>query len=459
MKKYKVDMTHGPLLGKIIRFAIPLILANVMALLFHAADLIVVGRFASSEAMAAVGAAPAFPTLMLNLFWGIASAVNVLVARYTGAKDRRNVSDAVHTSIAVAIIGGLFMMVLGLIITKPVLHLMAVPADIMDDAALYMWIWCLGIPFMILYSFGSAVLRAIGDTRRPLIFMMIAGVVNVLLNLFFVLVCKMDVAGVAIATKLSNVVSAVLVLRVLYKTRDNYRLVFKRIKIKWFILKDLFRIGIPAGVQGMLYSVSNIIIQSTVNSFGAMAIAGNTAALSLEGMVHAAFGAFGLAVVSFVGQNHGAKRYKRVVRCIWLCLMCGFVTFAVLGGIEFIFKRQLLGVYNSNPTVIEWGVLRMNYQLTFYFLVAGIDILVGALRGLGHSLGPTIISLLGACAFRVFWVFFIFPLDPRMENLMISYPVSWALVFVVTGIMLFVVCRKLLKNARFPRHKENAAAA
>ena len=452
-KKYQVDMTNGPLLGKIIRFAMPLMMANAMSLMFNAADLIVVGRFADSGAMAAVGAAPGFNNLLLNLFWGVASAVNVLVSRYTGAKDRKNIFSSVHTSIAVALIGGILMCILGVAITRPMMHWMAVPAEIFDKACLYTWICCLGIPFMVLYSFGSAVLRAIGDTKRPLTYMMIAGTVNVGLNLLFVIVFKMDVAGVAIATKLSNVLSAILVLRALNVSREQYRLVWKRLHIKEHIVKELFRIGVPAGVQGMMYSISNMIIQSTINSFGKQAIAGSTAALSIEGVVHVAFSSFGLAVVSFVGQNNGADKPKRVIRSILLCLSCACVTAFVLGGAALALKRQLLGIYNPDSAVIDWGVIRMNYQLPFYFMVASIEVLTGSLRGLGYSLGPTIISLFGACAFRVLWILFIFPHDPRMQNVMISYPVSWALVAAGTGIMLIFVCRKMVRKSKQRRRE------
>lgn len=448
VNKYKIDMCNGPLLKKIIQFAIPLMMANIMALMFHAADLIVVGRFASAKAMAAVGAAPGFTNLMLNLFWGIASGVNVLVARYIGAKDEKNVFRTVHTAISIACIGGVFMMILGLIVTGPMLELMAVPADIMGKAKIYYWIWCLGTPFMVLFSFGSAILRAVGDTKRPLIYMVVAGIVNVVLNLIFVIVFKMDAAGVAIATKISNLVSAVLVLRALVCTQEQYRLFFKKLHIHWGIFKEMFRIGIPAGVQGMFYSISNIIIQSSINFFGYQAIAGSTAALSLEGVVHTAFGAFGLAVVSFVGQNHGAKKYKRVMRSIFLCLGCGCSIAIVLSALELLFKRQLLAIYNPDPQVIEWGVLRMNYQLTFYFLVAAIEVIAGALRGLGHSFRPTIVTLFGACVLRVAWVFFIFPHYKTMENLMISYPISWAIVGLINGTMLFVICRNMLKRAK-----------
>ncbi len=444
-------MCHGPLLGKIIKFSVPLMLTNALSLMFHAADLIVVGRFAPGEAMAAVGAAPAFTMLMLNLFLGVSSAVNVLVARYTGAKDKENLFHTLHTAVAVACVGGGVMAVLGLLITRPVLHLMAVPEAIMDKASLYLWIWCLGIPFMILYSFGSAILRSIGDTKRPLIYMTSAGIINVLLNLFFVLVCKMDVAGVAIATKLSNVVAAVLVLRSLKSCSPEYRIQWKKLHFYWPVLKELLRIGLPAGVQGMLFSFSNVIIQSTINCFGWQAIAGSTAALSIEGMIHTTFTAFALAVVSFVGQNHGGRQYKRIMRSIFICLGCAVSFALVLTGICHLFKEELLSIYNADPEVIKWGLIRINYQLTFYFLLAIMEIVGGALRGLGYSLLPTIVTLLGACAFRVFWVFAIFPLNPCMESLMISYPVSWVLVFSVNGTMLFIICRRMLIRASHRR--------
>ena len=446
-KKYKIDMTHGPLFGKIVKFAIPLMLSNMLTLMFHAADLIVLGQFAPSEAMAAVGAAPAFTMLMLNLFFGVSAGVNVLVARYTGAQDKQSLFHTIHTAMAVAVGGGLFMVIFGLLITKPVLQWMAVPAEIMDKACLYLWIWCLGIPFMIIYSFGASILRSIGDTKRPLIFMASAGVLNVLLNLFFVLVCKMDVAGVAIATKLSNVLSAVLVLHALATGDEDYRIFWRKIRLNWPIFKEMLRIGLPAGVQGMLFSFSNLIIQSTINSFGWHAIAGSTAALSLEGMVHTSFTAFALAVVSFVGQNHGARKYKRIIKSIFICLGCAVSMALILTAVTHLFKNQLLGFYNPDPKVIHFGTIRLNYQLTFYFILAIMEIISGGLRGLGYSFAPTIVTLMGACAFRVAWVFTIFPLNRCMENLMISYPASWLLVSLVNGVMLFVICRRMLIRA------------
>ena len=441
-------MCHGPLSGKIIRFAIPLMMANLLTLMFHAADLIVLGQFADSKSMAAVGAAPAFTNLLLNLFWGVSAGINVLVARFTGAKDSKNVSRTVHTAAAIGCYGGIFMTVLGLVITKPVLRMMMVPDEIMDQAALYMWIWCLGIPFMIFYSFGSAVLRSIGDTKRPLIFMVIAGIVNVVLNMIFVICFKWDVAGVAVATKLSNVLSAVLVLRALAHTGGAYAVTWRKFRITWPILKEMLMLGLPSGVQGMLFSVSNIIIQSSINKFGAYAIAGSTAALQLEGMVHTSFTALALAVVSFVGQNHGAKKYKRIMRSILLCMTYAVSLAIILIAVFHVFKRPLLAIFNPDPKVIEWGLIRINYQMTFYFLLALMEVISGSLRGLGYAFGPTIVTLMGACVFRVFWVFFIFPHYGTMENLMLSYPVSWTLVCLVNGVMLFVICRRMLKRAK-----------
>ncbi len=440
-------MCHGPLFSKIVRLAVPLAMANALALMFHAADLMVLGHFASADAMAAVGAAPAFTTLMLNLFWGIGSGVNVLVARYTGAKDKLHLEKTIHTAILFAIAGGIVLAVAGCFITKPVLRMMEVPEGIFDKACLYLWIWCLGSPFMILYSFGSAILRAVGDTKRPLIYMSIAGVVNVLLNLFFVTVCKMDVAGVAIATKISNALSAILVLAALARSKEDYQFFWKKLTFYFPVFKEMLRIGIPAGVQGALFSLSNMIIQGTINSFGSDAIAGSTAALSLEGIVHAGATAFALAAMSFAGQNHGGRQYKRIMKSIYICLACSCCVMVIGGGIILLFHTQFLSIYNPDPEVIKWGTIRLFCQLTFYPLLAIMEVENSALRGLGHSFWPMIITLMGACVFRVIWVFTIFPHYKTMSNLMISYPVSWLLICIVNGILLIWVCRRMLIRA------------
>lgn len=445
-KKYQIDMCHGPLFSKIVFFSLPLMASNVMGLMFHAADLMVLGHFAPVESMAAVGATNGLTVLILNIFYGISTAVNVYTARYIGAKDREGVSQTVHNAVAISLYGGVVWAVISILLTKPLLRMMMTPENILDKAALYMWIFCIGSPALIAYSFGSAILRATGDTKRPLLYMLFAGILNVLLNLFFVLVCKMDVAGVAIATKFSNVVAATLVLRALMKANDETRLVWKKVKIYWKNFWDLLRLGVPAGIQGAMFSVSNVIIQSSVNSFGGIAIAGNTAVQSLEGMAHVACSSYYLSAISFTGQNYGAKKYKRMLRCIFLCIGCTIVASLLLGGGFFLFGKQLIGIYNPDPEVIRWGLIRARFLLTTYFLCGIMEVITASLRGLGYSLGPTIVTLLGVCVFRVFWAWVIFPMDPTLERLLISYPISWILVSIVNGIMLYVICRKLFRN-------------
>ncbi|MBO5724954.1 MAG: polysaccharide biosynthesis C-terminal domain-containing protein, partial [Lentisphaeria bacterium] len=311
---------------------------------------------------------------------------------------------------------------------------------------LYMWIFCIGSPCLITYNFGSAILRATGDTKRPLIYMIIAGILNVLLNLFFVLVCKMDVAGVAIATKFSNLVAAALVLRALMKANDDTRLIWKKVRIYWKNFLDILRMGIPAGIQGSLFSISNVIIQSSVNSFGWVAIAGSTAVQSLEGMAHVACSSYYFSAISFTGQNYGAKKYKRILRSIFICIFCTVVASLLLGGGFFLFGKQLIHIYNPDPEVIRWGLVRARILLTTYFLCGVMEVVTASLRGLGYSMGPTIVTLLGVCVFRVLWVWVIFPMDPTsLTLLLISYPISWVLVAVINGLMLYLVCKKMFR--------------
>ena len=449
--KYNIDMTHGPLFSKIILFTIPLIVTNVMQLMFHAADLIVLGQFADPKAMAGVGATNGLTTFMINLFLGLSTGVHVLTARYTGAKDPRNVARTVHTSMAVAFYGGIFMAAIGFALCRPILRLMATPEVILDKACIYMWIYCAGMPFVIIYNFGSSVMRAMGDTRRPLIFMLIAGVTNVLLNLFFVLVCHWDVAGVAVATKISNAVSAVLVLRVLTQARDSSRLFWSRLKIHRGTFIDLLKIGLPAGLQGCCFSIANITIQSTINSFGPMAIAGNTSSQSLEGIVNTCNHAAYTTAISFVGQNHGAKKYKRIMKSIIYVAI--FVMFIGVVGWGFYFcGRSLLNIYNPNPEVIRFGMMRFQIMMMTYFLCGFMNDVTGALRGLGYSIAPTIVTLTGACFFRIAWILLIFPLKPTMQTLIFSYPSSWTMVTIINGILLFFVLRKMFREKAGKTH-------
>ncbi|MBQ6351965.1 MAG: MATE family efflux transporter [Lentisphaeria bacterium] len=450
--RYKIDMCHGPLFGKILRFSIPMMAAYVMQFLFNAVDLVVVGRYASADAMAAVGSCSSLVSTILSVFFGLSVGANVLVARYIGAKDRLRLFRSVHTAVAIALYGGVLLAAVGWVIAAPMLALMRPPPEVMPKAVLYVRLYCAAIPFILLYNFGSSILRADGDTRRPLYYMIVSGIVKTGLNLFLVRVFHWDVGGVAVATLLANAVSSSLVLRALVGMRDGCRLYPKRIRFYWRNFIDNLRIGIPAGVQGSLFGVSNVIIQSTVNSFGAEAMAGTAAAASLESIVYVAFISYYFSAISFVGQNHGAKKYKRIVKSIWYCLLLGVVSSALTGAAVLFWERPLLAIYNPDPGVIHWGVIRLKYLVMVYYLCAIMEVLNGALRGLGHSLTPMVVTILGACFFRVAWVLWIFPLRPTMDTLLISYSVSWILVSVVNGVILTFICRRMLRDAAAHRN-------
>lgn len=451
-KKYQIDMCHGSLFRQIFQFSIPLIGMNLMTLLFHAADLIVLGQFAPKDvrtaATAAVGATSALSVLLLVFFFGFGAGVNSITARYIGAKDYKKVSRTVHTSIALGAVWGLAFAVLGILFSRTVLIWMGTPEDVLGKATIYLQICSIGLPFTVLYTIGASVLRAVGDTKRPLIYITIAGIINVILNLFFVLVCNMDAAGVALATKLSNILSAVLVLHALYRSTGSIRLIFKKIRFHWAELKEVLWIGIPAGIQGALYCFSNVFIQSAVNSLGSSAMAGNAACQSLEGVASVANGAYYQSSMSFTGQNLGGKKYKRVIRSIYICLLYTVVFSILFCSLFIIFGRQLVGLYNPDPTVIEWGMERLVIMMSTYFLGGVMDTVSGCLRGLGHSVKPTITTILGTCGLRILWVLLVFPDHRSLSSLMISYPISWILIAAINGIILYWVCRKMLRQAR-----------
>lgn len=451
-KKYQIDMCHGPLFSQILRFVLPLLGTNILSLLFFAADLIVLGQFAPEEsrtaATAAVGTSIMLNSMLLIFFFGFSAGVCSITARYVGAKDNKKVSRTVHTSIALGLYGGIAVAVLGVIFARTFLRWISTPDDVLDKATIYMQICSIGLPFTVLYSIGAAILRAVGDTKRPLIYITIAGVVNVLLNLLFVVCFKMDAAGVALATKLSNILSAVLVLHALYRSESSIRLIFKKIRFHFATLKEVLWIGIPAGCQGALFTLSNIFIQSSVNALGRDAIAGNAASQSLEGLANVAASACSLAAMSFAGQNLGGKKYKRIIRSILISLLYTTLFSVFFCGIFLIFGNSLLGLYNPDPDVIRWGAERLVIMMSTYFLCSIMDTICGSLRGLGHSVKPTVTCILGICGIRIFWVFAIFPYFGSLRSLMISYPVSWVLTGLVNGVILIYVCHKLLKQAR-----------
>lgn len=442
---YEIDMVNGPLFGKIVRFAIPLMLSGMLQLLFNAADIIVVGNFAGATALAAVGSTGALINLLVNLFIGLSVGTNVLVARYYGAHDMKQLHETVHTSVLTSVVSGAALVVIGLVLAEPLLTLMGTPDDVLSQAALYMRIYFCGMPVTMLYNFGAAILRSVGDTRRPLYFLMVAGVLNVGLNLIFVIFFGMGVAGVALATVLSQALSAALVVLCLLRTDAPYRLEIKRLRIYKDKLLAMMRIGLPAGMQGAVFSISNVLVQSSINSFGSIAMAGSTAAANIENFVYMAMNSFYQTALSFTGQNVGAKRYDRVGKIARICILCVTVVGVTLGGCAYLFGRQLLPIYNSDPEVISYGMIRLLYNCVPYFICGVMDTLVGSIRGMGYSIMPMIVSLLGSCALRVIWIFTIFAMYHTFEILFLVYSVSWTVTAISHFVCFEVAYRRRLK--------------
>jgi len=442
-RSYEIDMCNGPLLKKILIFYFPLMLSGVLQLLFNAADIVVVGRFAGSHALAAVGSTSSLINLLVNLFIGLSVGANVLVARFYGAGLKRDLSEMVHTAIMTSLIAGCFLAVVGIFVAGPALRLMGTPDDVIDHAILYMQIYFAGMPAMMAYNFGAAVLRAVGDTQRPLYYLLIAGVINVILNLICVIIFHMGVAGVAIATVISQVVSALLVLRCLMQTDSGYRLDLKQLRIVPEKMKKMVQIGIPAGLQGALFSISNVLIQSSVNSFGSIAMAGNTAAANIEGFIYTSMNALHQTAISFTGQNYGARNYKRIGRILVICEVLVILVGLIMGNGAYLFGDTLLRLYTTEAEVIPYGMLRLSFIATTYALCGMMDVIVGSLRGIGCSIMPMLVSLTGACLFRVVWIYTVFRHFHTLEALYISYPISWILTFMVHLICFIIVYRKL----------------
>lgn len=447
-KKYEIDMCNGPLFGKILLFTLPLMLSGILQLLFNAADVVVVGRFAGNEALAAVGSTGALTNLLVNLFIGLSVGANVLVARYYGAKSDEEVSQTVHTSILISLIGGVILAVLGIVLASPLLRLMDTPEDVIGHSVLYMRIYFLGMPVMLLFNFGSAILRAIGDTRRPLFYLVTAGVINVCLNLLFVIVFHMGVAGVALATVISQCISTFLILRCLMRSEGCFQLRRDKLHLNLEKLRKIAAIGLPAGIQGSLFSISNVLIQSSVNSFGSVAMAGNTAGANVEGFVYTAMNSVHQTAVSFTGQNLGGKRYDRINKILTECLLFVTVIGLVLGNGAYLLGNRILSLYSPDQEVIAYGLQRMSIICTFYCLCGIMDVLVGSIRGLGYAVMPMIVSLVGACVFRVIWIYTVFQWDRTLHTLYVSYPVSWALTAIAHLACFVIVKRKIDLAAR-----------
>lgn len=443
--KYTMDMCNGPLLKKIILFAIPLMLSGVLQLLFNAADVIVVGRFTGNEALAAVGSTSSLINLLINLFVGVSVGANVLLGKHIGARDEENASKTVHTAVTFALVVGIAMIFVGFFLSRPLLELMGTPEDVINLSVLYMRIYFVGMPAFMFYNFGATLLRAVGDTKRPLYFLTLAGIINVIFNLIFVIVFHMGVAGVALATIISEGISAFLVFLCLKGADGVLHLDHRSLSFHKDVAIQMMKIGLPAGLQGCIFSVSNVLIQSSVNSFGSIAMAGNTASANLEGFVYNAMNSLYQTSLSFTSQNMGAKKYKRVDKILIECLVIVMIVGIVMGGGAYLIGTSLLSIYSSDPQVISYGLLRMSLICVPYFLCGMMDVFVGSLRGMGYSVMPMLVSLTGACLFRIVWIFTIFATNRSLFVLYFSYPVSWALTATAHLICYMIVRKKVFK--------------
>ena len=441
--KYEIDMCNGSIMDKLISFSIPLMLSSILQLLFNAVDIVVVGRFSGSQALAAVGSTTALINMFVNLFIGVSLGVNVLAARFYASGKEKEMSETVHTAITFALISGVFMSFVGIFLAKEALLLMDTPEDVIDQAALYMRIYFTGMPFFMLYNYGAAVLRAVGDTKRPLLFLIIAGGANAGLNLFLVAVFHMGVAGVAIATVISQMISCILVLRCLYRIETSYQLRFSRLTMKWIYLKQIFLVGIPAGIQSTVINFSNVLLQSSVNSFGSVAMAGYTAANNIFGFLYAAVNSVTQACMSFTSQNFGAGKWKRMDRVLLDCVVLSIGISLILGGGAYLFGPELLQIYTSDPEVIQCGMEILLYTTVTYFLCGLMDLFPGALRGIGHSAVPMILSVIGTVGTRIVWIFLIFPAHRSLDILFISYPASWIITILLQVICFWFVRKKM----------------
>ena len=434
-------MCSGPIMPKLISFSIPLMLSGILQLMFNAVDIVVVGKFSGSLALAAVGSTTALINVFTNLFIGISLGANVLSARFYASGRTKEMSETVHTSIALALISGILMALVGLGFARSTLELMGTPADVIGQSALYMRIYFMGMPFFMLYNYGAAILRSVGDTKRPLLFLIISGVINAVLNMILVICFHLDVAGVAIATVVSQMISCVLVLRCLYRSEGSYQLRFSRLTLKWVYLKQIFQVGIPAGLQSTVINFSNALLQSSVNSFGSVAMAGYTAANNIFGFLYAAANSVTQACMSFTSQNYGVGKLKRMDKVLIHCMILTVGISLTLGCGAYIFGPELLKIYTDEAEVIRCGMEILSFTTVPYFFCGIMDLFPGALRGMGHSAVPMILSVIGTVGMRIIWIFMIFPAHRSLEVLFISYPASW-IATIILQVGCFLIVRK-----------------
>lgn len=446
--KYEIDMCNGSIMDKLISFSLPLMLSGILQLMFNAVDIVVVGRFSGSQALAAVGSTTALINIFTNLFIGISLGANVLAARFYASGKEKEMSETVHTAITLALISGIVMAGVGLLLAKLALELMGTPSDVIELSTLYMRIYFCGMPFFMLYNYGAAILRAVGDTKRPLIFLIISGVANAGLNMILVIIFHMGVAGVGIGTVISQLISCILVLRCLYKSEGCYQLRFSKLRIQKVYLRQIFQVGIPAGIQSTVINFSNALLQSSVNSFGSTAMAGYTAANNILGFLYASVNAVTQACMSFTSQNYGVGKYKRMDRVLINCLILSVVISGVLGCGSYAFGTEILKVYTEDPKVIQCGLEILSMTTVTYFLCGIMDLFPGALRGMGRSGVPMILSIIGTVGTRIVWIFMLFPQHRSLEFLFVSYPASWLFTIVMQVICFYFVRKQVHAKGR-----------
>ena len=446
--KYEIDMCNGSIMDKLISFSLPLMLSGILQLMFNAVDIVVVGRFSGSQALAAVGSTTALINIFTNLFIGISLGANVLAARFYASGKEKEMSETVHTAITLALISGIIMAGVGLLLAKLALELMGTPFDVIELSTLYMRIYFCGMPFFMLYNYGAAILRAVGDTKRPLIFLIISGVANAGLNMILVIIFHMGVAGVGIGTVISQLISCILVLRCLYKSEGCYQLRFSKLRIQKVYLRQIFQVGIPAGIQSTVINFSNALLQSSVNSFGSTAMAGYTAANNILGFLYASVNAVTQACMSFTSQNYGVGKYKRMDRVLINCLILSVVISGVLGCGSYAFGTEILKVYTEDPKVIQCGLEILSMTTVTYFLCGIMDLFPGALRGMGRSGVPMILSIIGTVGTRIVWIFILFPQHRSLKFLFISYPASWLFTIVMQVICFYFVRKQVHAKGR-----------
>lgn len=448
-KKYEIDMCNGPLFKKMILFTLPLMASSLLQLLFNAADIIVVGRFAGDNSLAAVGSTSSLVNLLVNLFIGLSIGANVLVARYYGARRDGDLSETIHTSIAISIASGFTLMFIGFFGAGTILKWMGTPTEVLNLAVIYLRVYFAGMPAMMLYNFGAAILRAVGDTQRPLRYLTLAGIVNVSLNLVFVIVFHWGVFGVGLATTASQVVSAFLVIRCLMKEEGALKLQKSEIRISLDKLVQILKIGLPAGFQGILFSISNVVIQSSINSFGATVVAGNSAAANVEGFVYVGMNSFYQAAISFTSQNYGAGKYDRIKKILFIAVSCSVTVGFVMGMSAYLSGPVLLRFYTTSDAVVEAGMVRLSIIAFTYGLCGFMDTIVGTLRGIGFSIGPMIVSLIGVCATRLIWISTIFQIPEyhKVETVYSIYPISWVITAIAHFITFAIAMKRMKRQA------------